>query len=78
MDGRRGFVFGVLRLTPHTVRGMNMRTHKRVIGEDYREAGQTDFEYDHTALCGHVRADVTFDDDRVDCRICLRQLEKWK
>ena len=54
--------------------GANKKTHKRAFGADCRSLGQTEFEYTHTALCGYVRENVTFNDDDVTCKLCLREL----
>ena len=48
------------------------KTHYRIIGNDCRDQGQTDYEYNHTAACGYVRENVTLNEDYVDCKLCLK------
>jgi len=48
--------------------------HKRVVGINYRDQGQTEYEYQHTSLCGYVRKNVSFDDKEVTCFYCKRLL----
>ena len=51
------------------------KTHLKVGGVDYRTGGQTEYEYNHQALCGFVRDNVTPDKSAVDCCHCLKQIE---
>ena len=48
------------------------KTHYRVTDVDYREQGQTEYQYTHQTACGYVRDGVTRNGDLVDCKLCLR------
>lgn len=50
------------------------KAHFRITGVDYRDSGQTEYEYTHQAACGYVRKDVTQDGDNVDCKWCLNSI----
>jgi len=51
---------------------MMTKMHYRIIGPDCRDQGQTEYEYNHTAACGYVRSNATFNSEKVDCRHCLK------
>jgi hypothetical protein len=38
--------------------------------------GQTKYEYYHSTACGYVREQTTELDDLVDCKLCLREMNK--
>lgn len=48
------------------------KVHKFVLGPDYRQHGQTEHEFYHTAACGYVRDNVTTNNDDVTCLHCLK------
>lgn len=50
------------------------KTHKFKPGADFRDLGQTEFEYSHTSACGYVRAIATNDDKLVTCKHCKNKL----
>ncbi len=50
------------------------KTHLKVNGADYRDSGQTEYEYEHQAACGYVRKSVSRNEDSVDCRHCLNSI----
>lgn len=52
------------------------KVHKFERGSDCRNMGQSDFEYEHTAVCGYVRKNVTKDDSKVTCFYCKKQMNK--
>jgi len=47
-----------------------VKTHYK-IHIDFRDRGQTQYEYDHSSACGYVRKNVSSNGDNVDCRLCL-------
>lgn len=51
------------------------KTHLRIYKPRYKHMGQTDYEHEHNAACGYVRALVTRNMDNVDCFYCLRSKE---
>ena len=51
------------------------KTHKFKQGTDYRDMGQTEYEYTHTSACGYVRDNLTSKDNEVTCKICLREIK---
>ena len=52
-----------------------MKTHFKIIGVEFRSAGQTEHEYTHQTACGYVRDNVTRNGDNVDCKSCLKSEE---
>lgn len=52
------------------------KIHKRTFENDYRNMGQTDWEYEHTTKCGYTRENVTTKDSEVTCKLCLREMKK--
>ena len=50
-----------------------VKVHKFKRGEDYTNAGQTEWEYRHTTECGYTRKKVTLNDAEVTCKKCLKQ-----
>ena len=50
------------------------KTHLKAFGADYRDQGQTEYDYNHQSACGYVRANVTSNADNVDCKYCLNSL----
>ena len=52
------------------------KTHLKITGVEYRGAGKSDFEYNHQNACGYVRDIVTRNMEAVDCKICLREVDK--
>ena len=52
------------------------KVHLKITGVDCREQGQTLHEYNHQALCGYVRDNVTVYAALVDCKICIREMKK--
>ena len=57
-----------------TGRGIEMKTHFKILGVDLRENGQSEYEYQHQTACGYVRKNVTKNGDLVDCKLCLQSL----
>ena len=58
---------------------MSGKVHKFKRGLDYRDSGQTEFEYTHSTLCGYVRKNVVYyktDNKKITCFYCKRLLEK--
>ncbi len=53
-----------------------MKIHRRIQGPDFRNHGQTEFEYSHTAACGYVRDIVISKDSEVTCKLCKREIAK--
>ena len=53
-----------------------VKTHLKITGADFRDSGQTEFEYRHQTKCGYVRDLVTRNLAEVTCKICLREENK--
>jgi hypothetical protein len=53
-----------------------LKTHKNISGIDARMFGQKQYEFDHQTACGYVRDKVTHLNELVDCKLCLRELNK--
>ena len=53
-----------------------MKKHLKILGVDYRDEGQTQFEYNHQSLCGYVRKNVTRDAVLVTCKKCLSIIKR--
>jgi hypothetical protein len=56
----------------------NPKIHMFLRGKDFRNSGQTDYEYNHSTECGYVRDDITYNTDKVTCKLCLRELKRIK
>lgn len=52
------------------------KTHLKVLGEDFRYAGQTENEYHNQALCGYAGLPTTTNLELVDCKLCLSKINK--
>ena len=52
------------------------KTHFKITGVDCRNQGQSEYEYGHQTACGYVRDLVTKNKRKVDCKLCLREIEK--
>lgn len=48
--------------------------HKRII-LDARNQGQTQYEYEHSTICGYVRDHVSFRNKAVTCKACLKRIK---
>lgn len=55
---------------------MEKKTHKYQSHGDYRSAGQSQYEYDHSTACGYVRDEATRAGSEVTCKLCLRKIAK--
>lgn len=53
-----------------------MAIHYKTLGRDFRNAGQSNYEYSHQTMCGFVRDDLTKNPVKVTCKLCLRKLSK--
>lgn len=52
------------------------KTHFKILGVDRRSQGQTEHEFNHQTACGYVRGRITRNKHEVDCKLCLREIEK--
>ena len=48
------------------------KTHFKIVGVDYRDHGQSEFDHSHQSACGYARDKVSTNGDYVDCFYCLR------
>jgi len=53
-----------------------MKTHKCKSYGDFGAQGQTEYEFSHSTACGYVRKNVTHNDSKVTCRLCLREMDR--
>ncbi|MGZ5055349.1 MAG: hypothetical protein ACXWAT_10470 [Methylobacter sp.] len=52
------------------------KTHKYQSHGDHRNAGQSQYEYEHSTACGYVHDTVTREDSAVTCKLCRREISK--